>query len=134
MESNSHSHSSKSDPQRRGETEVPSANDLAVERTLLAATRTVFALLRTGLAIAGGGALVTSLLHGQPAWLTDLLACMFVLIGYSFMWNALARYRELDRQTVGTGRRLYVSSQRLTWTTMALQLVSALVLVLYLAG
>jgi uncharacterized membrane protein YidH (DUF202 family) len=111
----------------------PSAYDLAVERTLLAASRTVYAVVRTGLSIAAGGAVATTLLVQRwPHWVAGLLHGAFVVIGYSLMWGALSRYRALDRRMTAKGYPLQISTRQLTLLTVALQLVLLAVLVLYL--
>ena len=51
------------------------ADGLGRLRTALAAERTIFSVIRTGMAIAGGGTIVISLLGSRwPAWLQALLA------------------------------------------------------------
>ncbi len=64
-------------------TETPWAgadtDQLARLRTALAAERTVFAVMRSGLAIAGGGAVIVTLLGDRwPEWLQVILAAGFV--------------------------------------------------------
>ena len=74
------------------------ADRLARLRTALAAERTVFAVIRTGLAIAGGGAVIVTILGGRwPAWLQAVLALGFVVPGYVLMLDGLSRYRRVER-------------------------------------
>ena len=117
----------------RKEQPPPSAYDLAVERTLLAVSRTVLALVRTGLSIAAGGAVATALLVKHwPQWAATLLHGAFVLLGYSLMWGALSRYRDLERRMATAEHPLHFSYRQLVAFTVALQAVLAAVLVLYL--
>ena len=68
-------------------------------RTALAAERTIFAVIRTGLAIAGGGTVIISLLGGRwPAWLQTALAIGFIVPGYTLMLDGLSRYRRIDAE------------------------------------
>jgi len=72
------------------------ANRLARLRTALAAERTVFSVIRTGLAIAGGGAVIVTILGGRwPSWLQAVLAAGFVIPGYALMLDGLSRYRRV---------------------------------------
>jgi uncharacterized membrane protein YidH (DUF202 family) len=72
------------------------ADRLAKLRTALAAERTVFAVSRTGLAIAGGGAVIVTILGGRwPEWLQAVLALGFVVPGYVLMLDGLSRYRRV---------------------------------------
>jgi hypothetical protein len=57
----------------------------------LAAERTVFAVMRSGLAIAGGGAVIVTLLGERwTEWLQIVLAAGFVVPGYMLMLDGLA--------------------------------------------
>jgi uncharacterized membrane protein YidH (DUF202 family) len=58
-------------------------NSPALQRTRMASARTDYALMRTGFAIAGFGAVVTELISRNtwPEWTSDLLTLMFVLVG-----------------------------------------------------
>ncbi len=74
------------------------ADRLARLRTALAAERTVFAVIRTGLAIAGGGAVIVTIIGGRwPDWLQAVLALGFVVPGYILMLDGLGRYRRVAR-------------------------------------
>ncbi len=69
---------------------------LARLRTALAAERTVFSVIRTGLAIAGGGAVIVALLGDRwPQWLQSSLVLGFVVPGYVLMLDGLSRYRRV---------------------------------------
>lgn len=106
-----------------------------LETNYMAATRTLLALVRTGGAIAGGGALVTDLLvKGWPQWVVVTISAGFVILGYSLMWSALKRSRllrarfEIDH----VGEEFLFSHRQITIVTVALQLLLAAVVVLYL--
>ena len=74
------------------------ADRLSWYRTALAAERTVFAVIRTGLAIAGGGAVIVTVLGDRwPPWLQALLAAGFVIPGYALMLDGMSRYRRVSR-------------------------------------
>jgi uncharacterized membrane protein YidH (DUF202 family) len=65
-------------------------------RTALATERTVFAVMRSGLAIAGGGAVIVTLLGDRwPEWLQIVLAAGFVIPGYMLMLDGLSRYHRV---------------------------------------
>ena len=93
-----HAVPSPSDAQGFSDTAVVTADAdrLARLRTALAAERTVFAVVRTGLAIAGGGAVIVTLLGNRwPALLQAVLAPGFVVPGYVLMLDGLSRYRRV---------------------------------------
>jgi len=109
----------------------------SLERTHLAATRTLLALVRTGSVIAGGGALATDLLvKNWPRWVVLLLSTGFILLGYWMMWAAVRRAKKLrarlthDPQTDG----FLVTHGQFVTMTVALQILIAAVVVLYLLG
>nr|UUL70784.1 hypothetical protein [Vitiosangium cumulatum] len=113
------------------------ASQLTLDNTHMAATRTLLALVRTGAAISGGGALVTELLvKGWPRWVVLSLASGFVILGYAMMWSALKTGRRLrvrlEREQAGEA--FLVPLRGVTIWTVTLQILIALVLVLYLVG
>ena len=56
------------------------------------------ATLPFGLAIAGGGAAIVTILGGRwPEWLQAVLALGFVVTGYVLMLDGLSRYRRVAR-------------------------------------
>lgn len=118
----------------------PSTGDSSqapLDNTHMAATRTLLSLVRTGAAIAGGGALVTDLLvKAWPRWVVITLSSAFVILGYSLMWSALKTGRklrvQLERQQA---HEAFLAPLRaVTLWTVALQILIGTVLVLYLIG
>ncbi|PTL78121.1 DUF202 domain-containing protein [Vitiosangium sp. GDMCC 1.1324] len=110
---------------------------LTLDNTHMSATRTLLSLVRTGAAIAGGGALVTDLLvKGWPRWVVVMLASAFVILGYSLMWSALKTGRKLrmrlERQQASEA--FLIPLRGVTVWTVTLQLLIVTVLVLYLIG
>ena len=62
-----------------------------------------FALLPTGMAIAGGGAKVTSVLaNGWPEWVIALLSGIFILVGFIIMIASLQKYIFIANKVVVT--------------------------------
>ncbi len=106
----------------------------AYERTQMSAVRTYFSLLRTGLAIAGGGTLVVSLLDKSwPAWIVWILSAAFVVMGFMIMLSGLQEYSQIVKKLHVDGEPdSIISTKRLVTMTIALQVVTAVVLVLFL--
>jgi uncharacterized membrane protein YidH (DUF202 family) len=73
---------------------------LALERTRMAGEQTLFSLIRTGFAIAGGGLLITNLLVGEDliGQLPELISVIFVIIGFILILIGLHRYRQIARK------------------------------------
>lgn len=110
---------------------APDSVDL--DPTFLAATRTLFAMLRTGSVVAGGGALVTKLLaEGWSRWVVAALSSAFVALGYWIMWAALRKGRILRARYEALGKEGLFSHRQFTVMTVALQVLIATVLGLYL--
>lgn len=110
---------------------------LALDNTHMAATRTLFSLVRTGAGIAGGGALVTDLLiKGSPRWVVLTLSSAFVVLGYSLMWSALKTGRRLRAQVEHKqhGEAFLFPLRKVTVWTLSLQFLILTVLVLYFLG
>jgi uncharacterized membrane protein YidH (DUF202 family) len=115
----------------------PDPEELALQRTSLAAERTLFAVLRTGLAIAAGGGVIVSLLGDQwPDWVKVPLAAVFLVAGYGLVFQGLNRYRSIARQVKRHGRTGYeiVSPRTMTVIAWALQIAITIVVVLFLLG
>ena len=110
------------------------AETLARLRTALAAERTVFAVMRTGLAIAGGGTVVISLLGGRwPAWAQALLASGFLVPGYALMLDGLSRYRRVATMVrhLDPDRHRIVSPGLMTALIAIIQVVVVVALALF---
>lgn len=103
-------------------------------RTALAAERTIFAVIRTGLAIAGGGTVIISLLGERwPAWLQTLLAIGFIVPGYTLMLDGLSRYRRIDAEmrSLDPERHRIVSPGIMSTLVAAVQIVVVVVVALF---
>ena len=101
----------------------------------MAATRTYFALLRTGMAIAGGGALVaTILVNGWPEWLVGLLSGVFILVGFIIMIAGLQKYIFIAKTVAVDDQINVISPTLLIGLTVILQVATLSVLVLFLLG
>jgi uncharacterized membrane protein YidH (DUF202 family) len=110
------------------------ADGLGRIRTALAAERTIFAVIRTGLAIAGGGTVIISLLGGRwPAWLQALLAIGFIAPGYTLMLDGLSRYRRIDAEmrALDPGRHRIVSPGIMSTLIVIVQIVVVIVIILF---
>ncbi len=108
---------------------------IAEEATYLAAERTLFSVLSTGLSVAAGGALVTTLLgEAWPAWLQVALATVFLLVGYSMALMGLRRYQGIVRiaEARQPGKRKMMSLRLLSLGVGVLQAAIVLVVVLFL--
>ena len=73
----------------------PDSNLYALERTYMAAERTVYSVLRTGLAIAGAGTVVVAILGDSwPEWLSLVTAGVFIAVGYAMIIITLNNYQK----------------------------------------
>ena len=113
----------------------PDSNIYAIERTHMAAERTFYSVLRTGLAIAGAGTVVVAFLgESWPEWLSLLMAGVFIAVGYTMIIVTLNNYQKIV-QRLQIERKLNVMSPRLTiFLTAILQLALVIVLTLYIFG
>jgi uncharacterized membrane protein YidH (DUF202 family) len=108
------------------------------EATFLAAERTLFSVMSTGLAIAAGGALVTTLLgDAWPDWVQVPLVAVFLLVGYSMTLLGLRRYQGIVRmarsRSSAAGRRM-MSLRALSVGVVLLEAAIVVVIVLFLIG
>ena len=113
------------------------AERLARLRTALAAERTVFAVMRSGLAIAGGGAVIVTLLGDRwPEWLQIVLAAGFVIPGYMLMLDGLRRDRRVAGivKAVDPDHHRMVSPWLMTVLIGVVQVVTTVVAVLLIVG
>ena len=113
----------------------PDSNVYAVERTHMAAERTYYSVLRTGLAIAGAGTVVVAILgESWPEWLSLAMAGIFIAVGYTMIIVTLNNYQKIV-QGLQIERKLNVMSPRLMVVlTAILQLALVIVLALYILG
>jgi uncharacterized membrane protein YidH (DUF202 family) len=109
------------------------ADRLVRLRTALAAEGTVFAVMRSGLAIAGGGAVILTLLGDRwPEWLQVVPAAGFVIPGYMLMLDGLSRYHRFAGivKAVDPHHHRMVSPWLMTVLIGVVQVATALVAVL----
>ena len=101
----------------------------------MAAERTYFAVLRTGLAIAGAGTVVVAFLgESWPEWLSLVMAGVFIAVGYTMIIVTLNNYQQIV-QRLQIERKLNVMPPRLTiFLTAVLQFALVIVLLLYVFG
>ena len=111
------------------------ADGLGRLRTALAAERTIFSVIRTGMAIAGGGTIVISLLGSRwPAWLQAMLAIGFIGPGYALTLDGLSRYRRVAAvaMRLDPDRHRMVSAGLMTVLIGIVQVVMVVVVLLFL--
>lgn len=105
----------------------------AYERTQLSSTRTFFALLRTGFAIAGVGTLVTSILaRSYPEWVIAGVSAIFILIGFVIIIGALRRYQERLAKVKTKSEFQPISMPLMITLTALLLMTTVLVMLLFL--
>jgi uncharacterized membrane protein YidH (DUF202 family) len=111
------------------------SNLYALERTHMAAERTYFSVLRTGLAIAGAGTIVVAILgESWPEWLSLLMAGVFIAVGYTMIFVTLNNYQKIV-QRLQIEQKLNVMSPRLTiFLTAILQVGLVVVFALFVIG
>jgi uncharacterized membrane protein YidH (DUF202 family) len=99
----------------------------------MAAERTFFSILRTGLAIAGAGTVIVSILGSSwPDWLSVALASVFIFVGYTMMLVGLRSYRTMAAQLAPDSKLQITSPALITFLTIVLQVAVILVVGLYL--
>jgi uncharacterized membrane protein YidH (DUF202 family) len=101
----------------------------------MAAERTYYAVLRTGLAIAAAGTVVVAILgESWPEWLSITLAAVFIAVGYTMIIVTLNNYQKIVNR-LQIERKLNVMSPRLTiFLTVILQLGLVIVFALFILG
>ena len=110
---------------------------IAEEATYLAAERTLFSVLSTGLSIAAGGSLVTTLLgDAWPVWLQSLLTAVFLIVGYSMTLLGLRRYQGIVRiaKSRQGGKHKMMSLTVISVGVGVLQVAIVVVVVFFLLG
>ncbi len=113
----------------------PDSNVYALERTHMAAERTYFSVLRTGLAIAGAGTVVVAFLgESWPEWLSLIVAGVFIAVGYTMIIVTLNNYQKIV-QRLQIEQKLNVMSPRMViLLTAILQITLVIVFILFLFG
>jgi uncharacterized membrane protein YidH (DUF202 family) len=101
----------------------------------MAAERTYFAVLRTGLAIAAAGTVVVAILgESWPEWLSLVMAAIFMAVGYTMIIVTLSNYQKIVNR-LQIERKLNVMSPRLTiLLTAILQVALVIVFALFILG
>ncbi len=113
----------------------PDSNLYALERTHMAAERTYYSVLRTGLAIASAGTVVVAILgESWPEWLSLVMAGVFIAVGYTMIIVTLNNYQKIV-QKMQIEQKLNVMSPRLMIIlTAILQLALVIVFALFILG
>ena len=113
----------------------PDSNLYALERTHMAAERTYYSVLRTGLAIAAAGTVVVAILgESWPEWLSLVMAGVFIAVGYTMIIVTLNNYQKIVNR-LQIERKLNVMSPRLTiFLTAILQFALVIVFALFILG
>ena len=113
----------------------PDSNVYALERTHMAAERTYFSVLRTGLAIAGAGTVIVAFMgNSWPEWLSLIVAGVFIAVGYTMIIVTLNNYQKIV-QRLQIEHKLNVMSPRMViLLTAILQITLVVVFILFLFG
>jgi uncharacterized membrane protein YidH (DUF202 family) len=116
-------------------TNHPDSNLYALERTHMAAERTCFSVLRTGLAIASAGTVVVAILGDSwPDWLSLVMAAVFIAVGYTMILVTLNNYQKIVNK-LQIEQKLNVMPPRLTiFLTAILQIALVIVFALFILG
>ena len=114
---------------------IPDSNLYAIERTHMAAERTYFSVLRTGLVIAGAGTVVVAILgESWPEWLSLVIAGIFIAVGYTMIIVTLNNYQKIV-QRLQIERNLNVMSPKMViFLTAILQITLVVVFILFVFG
>ncbi len=113
----------------------PDSNVYALERTHMAAERTYFSVLRTGLAIAGAGTVIVAFMgNSWPEWLSLIVAGVFIAVGYTMIIVTLNNYQKIV-QRLQIEQNLNVMSPRMViFLTAILQITLVVVFILFVFG
>ena len=113
----------------------PDSNVYALERTHMAAERTYFSVLRTGLAIAGAGTVVVAFLgESWPEWLSLIVAGVFIAVGYTMIIVTLNNYQKIVQRLQIEQNLNVMSPKMMILLTAILQITLVIVLVLFIFG
>ena len=113
----------------------PDSNVYALERTHMAAERTYFSVLRTGLAIAVAGTVIVAIIgNSWPEWLSLIVAGVFIAVGYTMIIVTLNNYQKIV-QRLQIEQNLNVMSPRMViFLTAILQITLVVVFILFVFG
>ena len=113
----------------------PDSNRYAIERTHMAASRTFYSVLRTGLAISGAGTVVVAFLgESWPEWLSLAIAGVFIAVGYTMIIVSLNNYQKIVTRLKIEHNLNVISPRLMIFLTAILQLALVVVFVLFLLG
>jgi len=113
----------------------PDSNVYALERTHMAAERTYFSVLRTGLAIAGAGTVVVAFLgESWPEWLSLIVAGVFIAVGYTMIIVTLNNYQKIVQRLQIEQNLNVMSPKMVIFLTAILQIALVVVFILFVFG
>ena len=113
----------------------PDSNVYALERTHMAAERTYFSVLRTGLAIAGAGTVVVAFLgESWPEWLSLIVAGVFIAVGYTMIIVTLNNYQKIVQRLQIEQKLNVMSPKMMILLTAILQIALVIVIILFVFG
>ena len=113
----------------------PDSNVYALERTHMAAERTYFSVLRTGLAIAGAGTVIVAFMgNSWPEWLSLIVAGVFIAVGYTMIIVTLNNYQKIVQRLQIEQKLNVMSPKMVIFLTAILQITLVVVFILFVFG
>ena len=113
----------------------PDSNLYALERTHMAAERTYFSVLRTGLAIAGAGTVIVAFMGDSwPEWLSLIVAGVFIAVGYTMIIVTLNNYQKIVQRLQIEQKLNVMSPKMVIFLTAILQITLVIVFILFIFG
>ena len=113
----------------------PDSNVYALERTHMAAERTYFSVLRTGLAIAGAGTVIVAFMgNSWPEWLSLIVAGVFIAVGYTMIIVTLNNYQKIVQRLQIEQNLNVMSPKMVIFLTAILQITLVVVFILFVLG
>lgn len=113
----------------------PDSNLYALERTHMAAERTYYSVLRTGLAIASAGTVVVAILgESWPEWLSLVMAGVFIAVGYTMIIVTLNNYQKIVQKMQIEQKLNVMSPHLMIILTAILQVALVIVFALFILG
>ena len=113
----------------------PDSNVYALERTHMAAERTYFSVLRTGLAIAGAGTVIVAFMgNSWPEWLSLIVAGVFIAVGYTMIIVTLNNYQKIVQRLQIEQNLNVMSPKMVIFLTAILQITLVVVFILFVFG